>query len=90
MNFHSREKQMFKSFGRTKIRNDSKCIKTSRNEVMQPTTSNKDSRPVFPYVSTIRHVLPIPLLAEEALFYLYYLLTFRDEFHSLSIYKSSR
>ena len=49
MNFHSCEKQIFKSFGCTKIRNDSKQTKTSRNEVMQPTTSNSDSRLIFPY-----------------------------------------
>ena len=49
MNFHSCEKQIFKSFGCTRIRNDSKWTKTSRNEVMQPTTSNSDSRPIFPY-----------------------------------------
>ena len=49
MNFHSCIKQIFKSFGCTKIRNDSKWTKTSRNEVMQPTTSNNDSLPIFPY-----------------------------------------
>ena len=49
MNFHSCEKQIFESFGCTKIRNDSKWIKVSRNKVMQPTTSNNDSRPIFPY-----------------------------------------
>ena len=49
MNFHSSEKQIFKSFGCTKICNDSKGNKASRNEVMQPTTSSNDSRPIFPY-----------------------------------------
>ena len=43
------EKQIFKSFGCTKIRKDLKWTKTNRNEVMQPTTSNNDSRPIFPY-----------------------------------------
>ena len=49
MNFHSCKKQLFKSFGCTKIRNKSKLIKISRKEVMQPTTSNNDSQPIFPY-----------------------------------------
>ena len=49
MNFHSCEKQIFKSFGCTKIYNDSKWNKASQNEVMQPATSNNDSRPIFPY-----------------------------------------
>ena len=49
MNFHGYEKQIFKSFGCTKIREDSKWTKTSRNEVMQSTTSNNDSRAIFPY-----------------------------------------
>ena len=49
MNFHSYEKQIFKSFGCTEILHDSKSTKTSRNEVMQPTTNNSDSRPNFPY-----------------------------------------
>ena len=40
---------MFKSFRCTKIRNDSKWTKTSRNEVMQPTSNNSDSRPNFHY-----------------------------------------
>ena len=35
MNFHSCEKQIFKFFGYTKIRNNSKWTKTSQNEVMQ-------------------------------------------------------
>ena len=34
----------------TKIRKDAKWTKTSRNEVMQPTTTNNDSRPTFPYL----------------------------------------
>ena len=49
MNFHSCEKQIFKSFGCTHIRKDSKWTKTTRNKVMQPTISNNDSRRVFPY-----------------------------------------
>ena len=49
MSFNSCEKEIFESFGSTKIRNDSKWTKTSWNEVMQPTTSNNDSRPIFPY-----------------------------------------
>ena len=49
MNFHSCEKQIFKCFGCTKIRKDSKGTKTNRNEVMEPTTSNNDSRSICPY-----------------------------------------
>ena len=49
MNIYSCEKQIFKSFGCTKICNGSKWTKTSRNEVMQPTISNNDSRPIFSY-----------------------------------------
>ena len=44
MNLYSCE-----SLGCTKIRNDSKWANTSRNKVMQPTTSNNDSRPIFSY-----------------------------------------
>ena len=32
----------------TKIRNNSKLTKTSRNEVMQPTASNNHSQPIVP------------------------------------------
>ena len=49
MNFHSCEKQIFKSFGCTKIHKDSRWTKTSLNEVMQPTSSNNGSRSIFPY-----------------------------------------
>ena len=49
MNFHRCKKQIFKSFSCTKIRNNSKWNKASRNEVMQPTTSNNDSLPILPY-----------------------------------------
>ena len=49
MNSHSCEKQIFESLGCTKIRKDSKWTKTSQNVVMLPTSSNNDSRPVFPF-----------------------------------------
>ena len=49
MNFHSSEKQVFKFFGFTKIRNDSKCNRRSWNELMQPTTSNSHSGSILPY-----------------------------------------
>ena len=49
MIFHSCEKETFNFFGCTKIRNDLKWTKTSRNEEMQPTASNSDSRQIFPY-----------------------------------------
>ena len=42
-------KNNFKFFCCTKIRNDSKWTKMSWNELMQPTTSNSDSWPIFPY-----------------------------------------
>ena len=42
-------KNMFKSFGCTKIRDDSKWTKSSQSEVMQLTTSSSNSRPIFPY-----------------------------------------
>ena len=66
--FHSHDKQIFKSFSSTKIRRDSKWTKTSQYEVMQPTTSNKDSWPIFLTMSTTRQVFTIPLWTEEALF----------------------
>ena len=46
---HSCEKQIFESFGSTKIRKDSKGTKTSWNEEMQPITSKNYSRPIFLY-----------------------------------------
>ena len=46
MNSHSCEKQIF---GCAKIRNDSKETKASRNEAMQLTNSNNDSRSIVPY-----------------------------------------
>ena len=49
LNFRSCEKQIFQFLGCSKICNDSKWTKTSRNEVMQPTPSNSNSRTVFPY-----------------------------------------
>ena len=49
MNFHSCEKQIFKSFGCTKIRSDLEWTKTSRNQVIQPITINSDLQPIFPY-----------------------------------------
>ena len=45
-----------------------KWTETSRNDVMQPKNSSSDSRPIFPSMSSIRQVLKIPLLMEEALF----------------------
>ena len=49
MNFHTCEKQIFKSFNCSKTRSDSKSTKTSRNEVMQLTSSNSDPWPIFLY-----------------------------------------
>ena len=49
MNFHTCEKEIFKFFNCSKTHSDSKSTKTSRNEVMQLTSSNSDSRPIFLY-----------------------------------------
>ena len=57
MNFHSYEKQIFKSFSCTKIGNES-------NEVMR--TQNGQQQ--FTTLPTSRQVLTVPLLTEEALF----------------------
>ena len=67
INFRNCEKYIFESFDNTKIRNDSKWTKTSRNEVMQPTTSNNESQPIFP-MSTIWQVLTIAFLTQETLY----------------------
>ena len=48
-NFHSCKRQIFKIFGCTKICNESKETKPTRNEVIEPTTGNTNSRPIFPY-----------------------------------------
>ena len=66
MKFHSCKKQIFKSFCCTEICNDSKWTKTSRREVMQPKTSNSNSRPTFNY--HVHQVLAIPILTKEAFF----------------------
>ena len=49
MNFHSREKQIFKSFDFSNIRKDPKWTEASRNEGMQPSTTNNDSRQILSY-----------------------------------------
>ena len=49
MNFYSCEKRIFKFVSCTKICNGSKWTKTNGNRKMQPTASNIDSRPIFPY-----------------------------------------
>ena len=68
MNFHSYEKQIFKSYGCTKIQNNLKWTKTSRKEVRNPQPSTAIHNHFFLTVSTIRQVLIIPLLTENALF----------------------
>ena len=42
-------KNNFKFFGCTEIPKELKWTKTSQNELMQPTTSNSDSRLIFLY-----------------------------------------
>ena len=53
MSFQSCEKQIFNSFGCTEIRKDSKGTKTSRNEVMQTTTTMRLERLIFDYMPII-------------------------------------
>ena len=89
MNFHSYEKQIFKSSGCTKIRNDSKWTKTSRKEVMQATTSNSDSRPIFPYHVHNQADFDNPIINGRGFIYLGMNIGLGDEFQ-YSIYKSSR
>ena len=73
MNFNSCEKQMFKSFSCTKIANDLKWTKTSRNEVAQPTTSKSDSRPIFRYYVHIQAGFGNPFINERGFIYLGFL-----------------
>ena len=70
MNFYSCKKQMFKSFSFTKICNGSKSSKTSHEEVMQPTTSNKIYHQFFLTMSTIRQVFDNPFFNGRGLIYL--------------------
>ena len=70
MNFYSREKQIFQSFGSTKIRNDLKCTKASRNEVIQPTTIKSDSRPIFPYYFHNKAGFDNPFINKKSFIYL--------------------
>ena len=53
MSFHSCEKQIFNSFCCTEIRKDLKGTKTSRNEVMQNTTTMRLERLIFDYMPII-------------------------------------
>ena len=69
MNFHSCEKQIFKSFSCTKICNKSKWTKTSRGEVMQPTIRNSDSRPVFSYDVHSQPCFDIPFINGRSFIY---------------------
>ena len=64
---------MFKSFSCTKIANDLKWNKTSRNEVAQPTTSKSDSRPIFPYYVHIQAGFDNPFINERGFIYLGFL-----------------
>ena len=53
MNFHSCEKQIFKPYGCTQIVKESKWAKTSRNEVMQTTTTRQLEKLIFDYTPII-------------------------------------
>ena len=70
MNFHGCEKHMFKSFGCTKICNNSKWTKMSRHEVMPPSTSNSDSRTIFPYHEHNQVSFDNPFINGRAFIYL--------------------
>ena len=70
MNLHSCEKQIFKSFGCTEIRKDSKPTKTSRNKVMQHTISNNDSWLVLPYHAKNQEDFDNPLINGRGFIYL--------------------
>ena len=77
--------QIFKSFGFLKIHEDSKWAKMSRNEVMQRAAGNNDSRRVFPYHVHLQADFDNPFINGKSFIHLG-----KDEFHFLSIYKSSR
>ena len=62
MNFHSCEKQIFKSFGCTKIRNKSNKQKRAETKPQTATIHYQF------FLTMFRQVLAIPLLTEEALF----------------------
>ena len=81
MNFHSCKKQIFKFFGSTKIRNNTRWTKTSQKEVMQPTTSNSVSWLIFPYHVHNQADFEKIFINGRGFICL--------EFHFLSIYKSS-
>ena len=70
MDFQSCEKQIFKSFGWTRIRSDLKWTKTSRNEVMQPTTIDIGSRPIFLYIVHNQVGFDNPFINERGSIYL--------------------
>ena len=66
MNFQSREKQILKSFGFTKVCKDLKWTKTSWIEVMQPITIHDQ---FFLTISASRQILRIPLLKEDIIYF---------------------
>ena len=83
----STEKQIFESFGCTKILSDSKWTKSSRNEIMEPTASKNDSRPIFLYPVLNQADFDNPFINGHLDIITW---AFEDEFYFLRIYKSSR
>ena len=65
---------------------DSKWTKMSQNEVMQPTTSSNDSRPIFCYHAHNEAGFDNPVYQQKRL---HLLGRFKDEFHFLKICKGS-
>ena len=74
-------KQIFKSFGCTKIRNDTKYTKTRLSKVMQPKTSSNDSDQFF---------LPCPRWGRFWQSFYWRKNHFEDELHFLSTYNSAK
>ena len=101
MNFHSYEKQIFKSFSCTEIRNDSKWTKLCRKEVMRTQNQQQRLTTNFPYHVDNQSGFDNPFINGRGFIYLgISMITlminfvnfddYLDEFHFLSIYKSSR
>ena len=77
-------KNMFQSFGCTKIISGSKWTKTTQNKVMEPTISNNYPRPIVPYHDHIH--FDSPFIYGRGFIYL----GFSDDLNFLIFYKSSK
>ena len=69
--------QIFKFLGCIKICKDSTWTKTRRNKIMQPITSNNDSRPVFRYHVYNQADFDNPFINWRRFMFWHY----KDEFH---------